>query len=80
MKVINLFPSGPKTATPKRPDVHVGPVHFTCPHCGVASEVKFNRMIFRSIEFVCGTCQSFFKLVNPGFVPEPNTKNPTYRK
>jgi hypothetical protein len=78
MKIISLFPTGSAATKPSKPGVHVGPVHFTCPHCRVASKAEFDKMIFRSIDFLCGSCNHSFKLVNPGFVP-PETK-PNLRK
>jgi transposase-like protein len=67
MKVINLFPNGPEQAVTANP-IHTGPVHFTCPHCNTPAEMRFNKIIFRSVEFECATCGTPFKLTNPGFV------------
>jgi hypothetical protein len=83
MKVINLFPNGPTTATPAKTDLHVGPVHFTCPHCRVSSSARFDNMVFRVIHFICGSCNAPFRLVNPGFIPpetKPSGKNQSPRK
>lgn len=65
------------SATPEQHKLHLGPVGFTCPHCNTSSELHFNNMIFKSIEFHCGSCGNFYRLSNPGFAaPTPSSKKP----
>jgi hypothetical protein len=58
-------------ATPDGSRLHIGPIGFTCPHCSTSSELHFNNMIFKSVEFHCGHCGNFYRLANPGFAIPP---------
>lgn len=70
-------------STPDQNRLHLGPIGFTCPHCQTSSELHFNNMIFRCVEFHCGSCGNFFKLANPAFTkappppPPPKSKKPS---
>jgi hypothetical protein len=77
------FPGKPPTvveptaqSTPDHSRLHLGPIGFTCPHCDTASELHFDGMIFRAVEFHCGCCGNFFKLTNPAFTTPPTLKKP----
>lgn len=60
------------------PDVNhrlfVGPIGFTCPSCGTRSEVNFSKMVFRSVDFYCGSCGHYYKLTNPAFGHTPKKR------
>ena len=40
---------------------------FTCPNCTNKTSIKFDNMIFRSIDFHCGKCGTRHKISNPAF-------------
>lgn len=67
------FPLGTCTAQPtEHRKLHRGPVKFTCPHCSTSSQVIFEKMIFRSIDFHCEDCGNSYKITNPAFSPPPS--------
>jgi hypothetical protein len=47
----------------------MGPVCFTCPSCYRETRADLTNMVFRSIDFYCGGCGTFYKLTNPAFTP-----------
>jgi transcription elongation factor Elf1 len=46
----------------------IGDLSFTCTTCNEVCSTEFTKMIFRSIEFHCAKCGTFFKITNPAFV------------
>jgi hypothetical protein len=66
------FPGSPEICGTTDPDPNhrlaVGQVSFTCTSCDNTTSVDFHNMIFRSLEFYCGTCGNPYRIVNPAFV------------
>ena len=58
-----------ETTAPDGKKLHLGPISFRCPSCDNKSELHYPGMIMRCVEFNCGDCGSFFKVVNPAFAP-----------
>jgi hypothetical protein len=40
---------------------------FTCSACGTVSDLSTRGMVFRTIEFYCNCCGTYYKLTNPAF-------------
>ena len=49
----------------------IGPFSFTCTNCGETCNADFKNMIFKSIDFHCNSCGTFFKVANPAFTVKP---------
>lgn len=45
----------------------LGPMTFSCTQCSTTCGADFRGLVFRSIEFHCGGCGTFFKISNPAF-------------
>jgi len=45
----------------------VGPLTFFCTSCGETCHADFKKMIFKTVEFYCNGCGTFFKVTNPAF-------------
>jgi Zn finger protein HypA/HybF involved in hydrogenase expression len=45
----------------------VGPWEFSCPKCKSKTKFDCSNMIFKSLDFYCASCGSFFKVINPVF-------------
>jgi len=45
----------------------VGPWEFSCPKCKTKTKFDCSNMIFKSLDFYCSSCGSFFKVINPVF-------------
>lgn len=40
---------------------------FTCSSCGHSSDITTRGMVFRTVEFYCNSCGTFYRLTNPAF-------------
>lgn len=55
----------------------LGDASFTCPTCSNVTNLKFEGMIFRSLEFHCSKCGTRHKISNPAFsTHQQNNKSP----
>jgi hypothetical protein len=72
MNVIK-FPGGTtkkvsvQTSTNPTTRMVVGPMTFNCTSCGEVCQADFRKMIFKSLDFHCSGCGTFFKITNPAF-------------
>ncbi len=72
-KIIRLQPDAARKRVTVRVDpankLFMGPVTFTCPSCSKESRADLTNMVFRSLDFYCGSCGTYYKLTNPAFTP-----------
>jgi transcription elongation factor Elf1 len=54
--------------------IHLGSWSFTCPRCAAATKFESKNMIFRVIDFYCGSCGILHRVTNPAFTPSPKSK------
>ena len=71
MKIIRIPQKSPETAPDPNHKLHVGPVGFTCPSCKSYGEISFSKIVFRSLDFYCSGCGSYYKMTNPAFGQTP---------
>lgn len=72
-KIIRLQPDAARKRVSVKVDrtnkLFMGPVSFTCPHCKGETRADLTNMVFRSLDFYCGGCGTYYKLTNPAFTP-----------
>lgn len=47
--------------------IQLGPWTFTCTRCDTKTEFNTSGMIFKQIEFYCGSCGNLHRVTNPAF-------------
>ncbi len=67
------FPGGPRkiptvqTSIEPSSKMVIGPLTFTCTSCDQTCEADFKKMIFKTVDFHCVSCGTYFKITNPAF-------------
>lgn len=58
-----------KEELPNKPqnNLVLGEAGYTCPNCKNRTNIKFEGMIFRTLDFHCSNCGSRHKISNPAF-------------
>lgn len=74
MKIIRFDSTTPVEKNSSSHKMYLEETSFCCPQCNSSGKVNFKGMIFRTLEFYCHKCGSFFKMTNPAFAPPPSEK------
>ncbi len=77
--IIRLQPDAARKRVSVKVDPHnklfMGPVCFTCPNCSTETRADLTNMVFRSLDFYCSHCGTYYKITNPAFTaPAPKEK------
>jgi len=55
--------------------VDIGHVSFTCADCHTESAFDFTGLVFKNVSFYCSNCGHGYKVSNPMFAGEAQTKS-----